>query len=47
MLNYSNMNIKIVMAINSAILGIYTIGCYKLGMEFWKAKIECNKLNLK
>lgn len=47
MSNYNNMNIKIVMTINSIILGIYTLGCYKLGKDFWKAKIECNNLNLK
>ncbi len=41
------MNVKLVRLINSAVICLYTYGCYKLGVDFWDTKIELKDLDSK
>lgn len=33
--------------ITLGICAIYTYGCYRLGVDFWEARLTCNKLRVK
>ena len=32
--------------ITLGISAIYTYGCYRLGVDFWEARLTCNKLKV-